>query len=308
MISEKTENHAMTAGANSPAVSVIIPSFNRAWCLGEAVDSVLAQEFRGFELIVVDDGSTDGTPRLLAAYGDAIRVLRRENGGVSAARNAGIAAARAALIAFLDSDDLWLPGKLAQQVAFFARHPEALICQTEETWVRNGRRVNPGKRHRKRGGMIFEPSLALCLVSPSAVMVRRELFDRVGLFDETLPACEDYDLWLRVACRHPIHLIDSPLIVKRGGHSDQLSRGWGLDRYRIASIVNLLEGRRLTDEQRRAAVRVLHQKCAVVGGGCRRRGRLEEGAYYDELAAWGEETVSIPGFGAAPRSRDNETA
>ncbi|MCU0561375.1 MAG: glycosyltransferase [Desulfobacterales bacterium] len=274
----------MGAEAEGPAVSVIIPTYNRAWCLRQAVDSVLSQEYKAFEVIVVDDGSTDDTPRLLAEYAGRITVLRQANRGVSAARNAGIAAARAELIAFLDSDDLWLPAKLACQTGFFASHPEALICQTEELWVRNGRRVNPGKRHRKRGGMIFEPSLELCLVSPSAVMARRELFDRVGCFDEALPACEDYDLWLRVACRLPIHLVPTALIVKRGGHADQLSSGWGLDRHRIASIRKLLEGDLLSADQRQAAVRVLRQKCAVVAGGCRRRGRPDEAACYEGLA------------------------
>jgi len=266
-----------------PAVSVIIPTHNRAGCLREAVDSVLAQEFRNFELIVVDDGSTDDTPRLLQEYGDAIRVLRQENRGVSAARNRGIAAARGALIAFLDSDDLWLPGKLDRQVEFFNSHADALICQTEELWVRKGRRVNPGKRHRKRGGMIFEPSLDLCLVSPSAVMVRRELFQRVGFFDESLPACEDYDLWLRVSSRYAVHLIDIPLIVKRGGHADQLSRSAGLDKFRIAAIVKLLDGDRLSIEQRRAAVRTLKRKCTVYAGGCRKRGRTTEAEHYEQL-------------------------
>ncbi|MDZ7599434.1 MAG: glycosyltransferase, partial [Desulfobacterales bacterium] len=239
-------------------------------------------------LIVVDDGSTDDTPQLLEGYAGRITVLRQANRGVSAARNAGIAAARGELIAFLDSDDLWLPGKLARQAGFFALHPEALICQTEELWVRNGRRVNPGKRHRKRGGMIFEASLELCLVSPSAVMVRRELFDRVGLFDESLPACEDYDLWLRVSCRFPVHLIEIPLIVKHGGHPDQLSRGWGLDRHRIASILNLLAADVLSEDQRQAAICVLRQKCAVVAGGCRARGRLDEAAYYEGLGSGAE--------------------
>lgn len=285
MNAEGQNEGAMETEANRPAVSVIIPTYNRAWCLRQAVDSVLSQEFEAFELIVVDDGSTDDTPQLLEGYGDAIRTLRQENRGVSAARNAGIAAARAEVIAFLDSDDRWLPGKLARQVAFFASHPQALICQTEELWVRNGRRVNPGKRHFKRSGMIFEPSLELCLVSPSAVMVRRELFDRVGVFDERLPACEDYDLWLRVSCRFPVHLIDIPLIVKHGGHCDQLSRGWGLDRHRVASILNLLEGDLLSGDQRQAALRVLRQKCAVVAGGCRARGRLAEAAYYEGLAS-----------------------
>lgn len=283
MSAEELKNGVMEAGAKVQAVSVIIPTYNRAWCLAEAVDSVLAQELRGFELIVVDDGSTDDTPRLLEGYGEAIRTLRRENHGVSAARNAGIAAARAELIAFLDSDDLWLPGKLRRQVEFFTSHPKALICQTEELWVKNGRRVNPGKRHRKRGGMIFEPSLDLCLVSPSAVMVRRELFERVGLFDESLPACEDYDLWLRVSCRFPVHLIETPLIVKRGGHADQLSRAWGLDRYRIAALVNLLNDDALNEVQGQAVRRVLRQKCTVYAGGCRRRGRTEEAEQYEWL-------------------------
>jgi glycosyltransferase involved in cell wall biosynthesis len=274
----------MTAGSRTPGVSVVIPTCNRAWCLGEALDSVLAQDFRDFELIVVDDGSTDGTAGLLAGYGDRIRVVSQENRGVSAARNAGIAAARGGLIAFLDSDDLWLPGKLAAQVAFFAAHPAALICQTEELWVRNGRRVNPGRRHRKRGGLIFEPSLELCLVSPSAVMARRELFAAVGLFDEALAACEDYDLWLRVACRIPVHLIETALIVKRGGHPDQLSRAPGLDRHRIASIVKLLDGGALSCGQRRAAAEVLRRKCAVYAGGCRKRGRFEEAEGYERLA------------------------
>ena len=278
------KNRAVKAEATKPLVSVVIPAYNRAWCLAEAVDSVLAQEFRGFELIVVDDGSADNTPQLLERYGDAVRVLRRENRGVSAARNAGIAAARGGLIAFLDSDDLWLPGKLSRQVEFFTSHPEALICQTEEVWVRNGRRVNPGKRHRKRGGMIFEPSLDLCLVSPSAVMVRQGLFERVGIFDESLPACEDYDLWLRVSCRIPVHLIETALIVKRGGHADQLSRAWGLDQFRIAALVKLLNGDILNEVQRQAVRGVLHRKCAVYAGGCRRRGRAEETAHYERLA------------------------
>jgi glycosyltransferase involved in cell wall biosynthesis len=267
-----------------PQVSVIIPTYNRAGYLREAVDSVLNQGFRGFELIVVDDGSTDGTPRLLREYGDSIRVLRQENQGVSAARNAGIASGRAELIAFLDSDDVWLPGKLARQVEFFRQNPEILICQTEELWVKNGRRVNPGQRHRKRGGMIFESSLELCLVSPSAVMLRRELFDRVGLFDERLPACEDYDLWLRVSCRFPVGLIDTPLIVKRGGHADQLSRIRGLDRYRIESIAKLMADGCLSATQRIAAAAVLNQKCRVYAGGCRKRGRQAEADRYEQLS------------------------
>jgi glycosyltransferase involved in cell wall biosynthesis len=274
----------MAATSKKPLVSVIIPTYNRGWVVQEAIDSVLHQDFADFELIVVDDGSDDDTPAILAAYGRAITVLDQSNKGVSAARNHGIAAAAGQLIAFLDSDDLWLPRKLSTQVKFFKDTPEAVINQTQENWIRNGVRVNPKQRHHKFSGMIFEHSLALCLVSPSAVMIKKGLFDEVGVFDEQLPACEDYDLWLRISCRHPVHLIDTPLIVKRGGHGDQLSKAAGLDKYRIQSLVKIIENGWLTSPQRQAAIVTLKQKCKVYAGGCRRRGRQKEAEIYYRLA------------------------
>jgi len=267
----------------SPRISVVLPTYNRSWSLKEAVDSVLRQDYPEYELIVVDDGSTDHTSQILEGYRGRLSVIRQSNRGVSTARNRGIEAAEGELIAFLDSDDTWLPEKLTAQVAFFRHHPDALICQTEETWVRNGVRVNPKKRHRKPSGMIFEQSLALCLVSPSAVMMRRKLFDDVGFFDESLPACEDYDMWLRVACRYPVHLIDTPLIVKRGGHEDQLSRAPGLDRYRIQSLVKVMEECPLTERQHQAAVAVLQEKCRIFANGCRKRGKIKEAEHYERL-------------------------
>ncbi len=245
---------------------------------------MLAQEFADFELIVVDDGSTDHTREILDSHGQDIIVLRQPNQGVSAARNRGIDESHAQLVAFLDSDDLWLPQKLTRQVEFFKFNPDALICQTEETWLRNGVRVKPKKRHHKLSGMIFEPSLALCLVSPSAVMIRRTLFDTVGLFDESLPACEDYDLWLRVSCRYPVFLIDEPLIIKRGGHEDQLSKAAGLDKYRIQSLKKLIDIRQLSEFQQHAAIKTLQQKCAIYAAGCRKRGRNREASHYEELS------------------------
>jgi len=265
-------------------VSVIIPTYNRDAMLKDAVDSVLVQDYRDFELIVVDDGSTDRTPEILKSYREDITVIHQNNQGVSSARNAGIAAASGRLVAFLDSDDIWMPRKLSIQVDFFRANTEALICQTEETWIRNGIRVNPGKRHQKVSGMIFEPSLKLCLVSPSAVMIRRRLFEKVGLFDESLPACEDYDLWLRISCRYPIYLIDTSLIIKRGGHVDQLSRKPGLDKFRIQSIQKIMENNLLSSVQRRAAVKTLKEKCTIYAAGCRKRGRRDEAAYYEKLA------------------------
>lgn len=265
-------------------VSVIIPTFNRAWILAEAIDSVLDQTRPADEVIVVDDGSTDDTQALLRRYGGRIQILCQPNRGVSAARNAGIRRSTGALIALLDADDLWRPAKLARQTAFFDAHPEALICQTEETWVRRGQRVNPKQRHRKPSGWIFEPSLALCLVSPSAVMMHRELLEDMGGFDEALPACEDYDLWLRVSLRTPIHLIKDDLVVKRGGHADQLSAAPGLDRYRIRSLDKILIHENLTPAQTRAAAAILREKCRIYAAGCRKRGRAAEAQSYEALA------------------------
>jgi glycosyltransferase involved in cell wall biosynthesis len=274
----------MNENQNIPLVSVIIPTFNRGRMLKAAIDSVLAQEYQNVELIVVDDGSTDNTTELLNEYGQYLTVISQKNAGVSSARNAGIAAASGRYIAFLDSDDLWLPQKLTHQVQFFNLHPEALICQTEEIWMRDGRRINPKLRHKKLSGMIFEPSLHLCLVSPSAVMIRRSLFDEVGLFDKSLPACEDYDLWLRVSCRYPVYLIDTPLTIKQGGHSDQLSKAPGLDKYRIQSLAKLLESDLLSPDQIAAAVKVLKKKTAIYANGCLQRDRKMEALYYTRLA------------------------
>jgi glycosyltransferase involved in cell wall biosynthesis len=274
----------MTKNPKKPLVSVIIPTYNRGWIVKEAIDSVLDQDFTDYELIVVDDGSDDNTPEIVAGYGGAITILHQSNKGVSSARNCGVAAASGQLIAFLDSDDLWLPGKLSTQVKFFKDHPDAVINQTQERWIRKGVRVNPKQRHHKFSGMIFEHSLALCVVSPSAVMIKKSLFDEVGGFDEQFPACEDYDLWLRVSCRYPVHLIDTPLIIKRGGHADQLSKAAGLDKYRIQSLVKIIESGLLTPRQRQAALSTLKEKCVVYAGGCRKRGREEEARNYYRLA------------------------
>ena len=267
-------------------VSVVIPVFNRARLVRRAIDSVLAQRIDGVELIAVDDGSTDGTAASLAAYRDAITVITQENRGVSAARNAGTARARGRYIAFLDSDDCWLPGKLAAQLSLFSANPEAQICQTDEIWIRNGVRVNPKRRHQKPSGWIFEPSLALCLVSPSAVMMHRRLWEEMGGFDESLPACEDYDMWLRVSVRHPVYFIPRPLIVKYGGHDDQLSRMPALDQYRIRAIAKALDSGELNPDQYRTAAAVMEEKCRIYAAGCRRRGRHEEADRIEALPRW----------------------
>ena len=276
------------------AVSVIIPTYNRARTLIRAISSVLYQTFTDHEVIVVDDGSNDGTEARLEPVMGRIRYLRHpDNMGVSAARNEGIKASRYPFVAFLDSDDYWLPKKLSAQMDFFERNPGAVACQTEEIWIRKGLRVNPRKRHLKPSGDIFVPSLKLCLVSPSAVVLKRALLDEVGLFDEELPACEDYDLWLRISCRYPIHLIPRRLVVKEGGYPDQLSSNLkGLDLFRIKALVKLLRGGQLTDVQQQATFQELTIKCHIYGNGCLKRGKKEEGEHYLRLPGELKHTLS----------------
>jgi len=269
----------------SPTVSVIIPSFNRWPLLGEAIESVFSQSYGDFELIVVDDGSTDDTAKQLSRFGSRLRLLSQSNRGVSAARNFAVRHARGSYLAFLDSDDLWLPNKLAIQAAFMEQNRRVQICQTEEIWIRNGVRVNPKAKHQKPSGDIFIPSLALCLVSPSAVMLTRALFEQLGGFDESLPVCEDYDLWLRIALDHSVPLIDDALVIKRGGHADQLSRSlWGMDRYRVLALQKLLRSG-LDGSRREAAIEVLRRKVEVLAAGARKHGKASDARAYEEILA-----------------------
>ncbi len=268
---------------NHPLVSVILPTFDRAWTLESAIESVLTQDYPNIELIVIDDGSSDSTPELLSNYKNKLNLITQQNKGVSAARNAGIKKSQGDFIALLDSDDAWEREKITCQAEFFKQNPDALICQTEEIWIRNGKRVNPKIKHKKPSGDIFEPSLYLCLVSPSAVMMKRELFELKGYFDETLTVCEDYDLWLRISASIPVYLIDKPYTIKRGGHEDQLSSFHSQDKFRIQSLKKLIESHALSQYQIKRAKGVMKQKCEIYGNGCQKRERLDEAKYYFDL-------------------------
>lgn len=233
----------------------------------------------------MDDGSTDNTINLLESkYSNKITCIQQENKGVSSARNIGIQNSIGEWIAFLDSDDYWLPNKLEIQMEFIEENPNVYICQTGETWIRNGKRVNPKKIHKKYSGWIFEYCLPLCIVSPSAVMIKKSLLEHVGLFDENFPACEDYDLWLRISKDYPIHLIQKELIVKHGGHQDQLSRKyWGMDRFRVQSMLKLLESKQLNDWQRERTIIELYRKCDVLVNGFIKRGKLKDAEFYENI-------------------------
>ena len=270
----------------TPEVSVIIPTYNRAAMVLEAIDSVLAQSATGFELIVIDDGSTDGTAEHLARRLDkTIRIERIDHRGPAAARNRGVALGRAPLIAFLDSDDLWSATKLERQLAFMRANPGCAISQTNEIWIRNGRRVNPGLRHRKRAGDIFTDSLRTCLISMSATIMRTNLFRSLGGFDEVMAAAEDYDLWLRILIDHKAGLLDEPLVTRHGGHPDQTSATTpALDRFRILALTKLLADDRLLPVRRTAVVEVLVEKCRIYAGGLRRRDKIEPARLYESIA------------------------
>jgi len=263
-------------------ISVVVPTYNRAGTLPRALDSILCQSLPATEIIVVDDGSNDGTAELIRRRYPQVHYLRRPNGGVSQARNLGIAAAEGDWIALLDSDDEWLPDKLATQRALLRKHPDIRLCHTEEVWIRNGLRVNQMDKHAKSGGRIFRACLPRCVISPSASTLHRSLFEEIGTFDEDLPACEDYDLWLRICATDPVAFVSSPQIRKYGGHPDQLSRQyWGMDRFRLRALEKIIRSDRLNAEDRTAACEALVRKAGILAAGARKRGNLERAEKYE---------------------------
>lgn len=255
-------------------VAVVIPTYNRRAVLPRALDSVLAQTSQPQQICVVDDGSTDGTAELIATDYPQVDYLYQPNRGVSAARNAGVANTGATWLAFLDSDDEWLPGKLERQYQTLLAADDYRLVHSDEIWIRRGRRVNPMNKHRKSGGDIYEQCLQMCAISPSAVMLQRSLLEETGGFDESLPACEDYDLWLRICSVYSVAYVDEALLKKYGGHEDQLSRQhWGMDRFRIRSLAKLLASGALDQSSTRyeQALAAMTKKCRILMTGARKR-------------------------------------
>jgi glycosyltransferase involved in cell wall biosynthesis len=267
----------------NPFVSVIIPTFNRAYCLGKTLDSVLSQSFTDFEVIVIDDGSTDDTKEVVNNYSSVNYFLLDKNEGVSFARNYGIDKARGKYICFLDSDDLWEVKKLEVQVQWMNLRTEIAACHTGEIWIRKGVRVNPMDKHKKPSGDIFLDCLPACVVSPSSVMINSKVLRYIGCFDTKLPACEDYDLWLRMSSVFTFGLINQKLLVKYGGHSDQLSRKyWGMDRFRVYSLSKLLTTEFFSVQRSDAVLRMLIGKCEILLKGFLKREKQTEVDIYQK--------------------------
>jgi len=256
-------------------ISVVIPTFNRRQTIGRSIDSVLNQTLFPSEIIVVDDGSTDGTSDYIQSNFPSIRLLQQPNKGVSAARNKGIRCADANWIALLDSDDEWFPQKLEKQVMTLSQNLDIKFCHTEEIWIRNGARINQMKKHQKYGGHIFNKCLDMCKISPSSVLFHQSILDDVGYFDKSLKVCEDYDLWLRITAKFPVLYIDEPLIIKYGGHEDQLSRVKdGIESHRIKVLEKLIM-QKFTSGQRNAMLKMLIEKLTIFSIGAQKRGKIK---------------------------------
>ena len=258
-------------------LSICIPTFNRSKTIFRAIDSILKQTYKPYEIIVVDDGSTDGTKDLVINKYPSIKYFYLSNNGVSKARNKGVHESKGEWIAFLDSDDEWLPKKLQEQKKNLEQNPTTFISHTNEIWIRNGVRVNQMKKHQKFGGYIFDKCLEFCRMSPSSIMIHRKVFEDVGNFDEDLLVCEDYDLWIRVTSKYLVTYIDDLMIKKYGGHEDQLSKVKnGIEHFRIQSLEKILLSKILSEGQAEEVRKVLLRKLSIYLNGLKKRNKMEE--------------------------------
>ena len=270
-------------------ISIVIPTFNRIGSLPRALDSALNQTYQPSEIIVVDNGSSDGTTKLLRERYPSIRLLIEKKLGVSTARNKGIRHSKFQWIALLDSDDAWDKTKLEKQKnALASSQDQFRLVHTNEIWIRNGNKFNQMKKHQKFGGDIFNNCLSLCCISPSSVLINKNIFKEVGYFDESLPVCEDYDLWLKICSQEKILFINQKLTLKYGGHKDQLSKTyWGMDRFRIKSLENLILNYKLKPDQKINAIKTIVKKLKIIVNGAYKRNNSSIiNKYEEKLFYW----------------------
>lgn len=265
-----------------PDISVIIPTFNRSEFVHHALNSVLIQTYRNLEVIIVDDGSTDNTEvcirKIMMREGHIpIRYVKTTRQGVASARNMGVGQSSGRWIAFLDSDDRWVPEKLSRQMEYLQENPDSRIVYTLERWIRSGRRVNPPAVYRKYSGDVFVHCLPVCMIGTSSVLMEKTLLKEAGEFNTEYPVCEDYDLWLRIASLHPVALIEKDLIWKYGGHTDQLSTNYvGIDYWRIKALCGILQKRDLSMPRIRAVHKEITRKADILLRGNKKHGRIRQ--------------------------------
>ena len=274
-------------------ISVVIPTYNRIALVERAIDSVLRQSIKPFDIIVVDDGSDDGTSEMIKKKYRSINLVQQQNSGVSAARNNGIKHAKGDWISLLDSDDEWTGKKLENQVDRLIKNPDYHFCHTNEIWIRNGVRVNQKKRHQKYGGYIFDKCLDICRISPSSTLFKKNILEHVGWFDTHLPVCEDYDLWLRITADYKILFVDELLIIKYGGHTDQLSQSVeGIELFRIKSLENLLANTELSPQKRNLAITMIIKKLNIyLNGLIKRKKQTEAEQVKEKIKFWKKDVI-----------------
>ena len=270
-------------------VSVIIPTLNRRELIKRAIDSVLYQTHPIYEIIVVDNGSTDSTVAMLCENYPSVKVLEENQRGVSYARNTGIRSSKGDWIALLDSDDAWSAQKTERQLDLYSSiGKDYRLIHTSEIWYKHDKLLNQKKQHKKSGGDVFQECVKLCCISPSSSLIRRDLFSDIGYFDEKLPACEDYDFWLRLSSREEVLFVNEPLTIKYGGHINQLSKKyWGMDRFRVTALEKIIKQGKLTEHQFNIAFQSLLLRLNIIYEGARKRKNTEiEKMYLNKLQNW----------------------
>lgn len=273
-------------------ISVVIPSYNRKEFLKRSLDSAINQTKKPLEIIVVDDGSTDGTEAMIKSDYDFVKFIKQKNKGVSAARNIGIKVSIGEWICFLDSDDEWKKDKLEKQINVMKSNPGYKFFHSNEIWIKNGLRINQKKKHKKYGGDIFDKCLDMCRISPSSVMIDKTVFDEVGNFNEDLVVCEDYELWLRICDKYRVFFIDEPLIIKYGGHQGQLSYSIeSIENHRIKALEYLIL-ENLNRKNKRHAIQMLLSKLNIYLKGLVKRRKNDEIAVYEEkIKVWNKFSI-----------------
>lgn len=267
-------------------VSVIIPTFNRAEFLTRSISSVLNQSYNDLELIIVDDGSTDETKEVVESFKDSrLSFYHKSNGGVSSARNLGVSKAQGEYIAFLDSDDEWQLDKISTQVSYLKNTGKVLV-HTAEKWLRDGKVVKQKKHHQKNGGDMFIRSLQGCVISPSSVLMKKSLYEKVGGMREDFVVCEDYDFWLKVTSLHDIGFLEEEFVNKYAGHADQLSfKFFAMDYWRVKSMAWVYQNRPLSEERAKALLKSAQKKCQYLLKGYKKHQNFKN---FDEVKSISE--------------------